>query len=238
MEFEHKVMDYLADSEFSSAISVKISHKEKKIPMRIEFLENLIIDKNIIHVGCTDHVPLIANKIKNNTWLHKRLEEKARKCIGVDIDNEAVKYVNKLGFQNIYTLDLIKDGVPEIIKKNHWDFLILGEILEHIVNPVEFLSLIREKYSQYVERIIITVPYAFRLKNFINALKHTEYINSDHKFWFTPYTLAKLLHISNYKVESFQICLSYKISRTHLFSKFLLSRYPSLRDNLIMIAKL
>jgi hypothetical protein len=238
MQFDPETVKYLSGEKFSEAVLLKISQSEKNIPMRIEYLEELVSGKDVIHLGCADHISLIESKLKNNSWLHKRLEQKAKNCIGFDIDNDAVNFINQLGFRNVFSLNIIRDEVPEIIKQKYWDFLLLGEILEHTINPVEFLSSIREKYLKYINKIIITVPYAFRLNNFINTLKHSEYINSDHKFWFTPYTLAKLLYISNYQVESFQICLSYKISKSHLFRKFLLSKYPALRDNLVMIAKL
>jgi hypothetical protein len=71
--------------------------------------------------------------------------------------------------------------------------MILGEIIEHISNPAAFLNALRERYAGYVGKIILTTPHAFRYKNFTRAAKtHQEIINSDHRFWFTPYTLAKI----------------------------------------------
>jgi len=40
-----------------------------------------------------------------------------------------------------------------------------------------------------VERIIITVPSALRFRN-LNGMK--ECINTDHRYWFTPFTIAKV----------------------------------------------
>ena len=43
-----------------------------------------------------------------------------------------------------------------------------------------------------VEKVIITVPYAFGLRQMFSGLLKRENINSDHRYWFTPYTIAKV----------------------------------------------
>ena len=43
---------------------------------RHEILNNLYLNKNIIHVGCVDHNPeIIKQKIKHNKWLHGVLDD-------------------------------------------------------------------------------------------------------------------------------------------------------------------
>lgn len=48
--------------------------------------------------------------------------------------------------------------------------LYAGEILEHISNPMEFLSSIKRNYRNEIKRVVITVPNAFRLDNFRYAI--------------------------------------------------------------------
>lgn len=238
MKFTDETLEYINGSKFTTSLNVAISSKEESVPTRIEFVENLVAGKKIIHLGCVDHLAALENKLKTNTWLHKRLIDKTSRCFGIDINKEGIEYIKKLGINEVMYLDITEDEVPAEIAGEKWDYLVLGEILEHIDNPVMFLRSICEKYHGYVERIIITVPYAFRLLNFKNVLKHKEFINSDHRFWFTPFTLAKVADRAGLKVESFEFVLSYKLSKYSLINKFILRRYPAFRDTLILIAKL
>ncbi|MDP4191363.1 MAG: hypothetical protein Q8858_07365 [Bacteroidota bacterium] len=238
MKFSDETLEFINGNKFSNSLYIPISLKEKSIPTRIDFVENLIQSKKIIHLGCVDHLSSLESKLKSNTWFHKRLMDKATRCFGIDINREGIEYIRKIGFDDVIYLDIAEDDVPFEIKNEKWDYLVLGEILEHIDNPVFFLSSIREKYKAYVDKVIITVPFAFRLLNFRNVLKHKEFINSDHRFWFTPYTLAKVTDRSGMKVETFNFVHSYKPSRFSLVNKFLLTRYPALRDTLVLIAHL
>jgi 16S rRNA G966 N2-methylase RsmD len=78
-----------------------------------------------------------------------------------------------------------------------FDFAVLGEILEHVNDPVCFLKRIKNNLQNICTKIIITVPNALRFRRVSDKLKganltHVEAINSDHRYWFTPYTIAKV----------------------------------------------
>ena len=115
-----------------------------------------------------------------------------------------------------------------------WDYLVAGEIVEHLDNPVEFLRLLNERYKQRVDKIIITVPNAFRINNLTFSMKGQECINTDHRYWFTPYTICKVVHRANFVIEQ----LLYTGSRTITANKQNFSLDNSVvSDDLIVIAK-
>lgn len=239
MKFDAHVLPYLSGEEFSNGLRLKIAQPERSVPTRIERLERLARGRKVIHVGCVDHIPLIEQKIERGTWLHARLHGTADRCLGLDIDAEGVAYLQeKLGYEDVVQCDVIADPVPPSITAERWDVMILGEIVEHLDNPVIFLSSMREKYAAVVDRLVITVPNAFRIENFLMARRHQEFINTDHRFWFTPYTLAKVVTEAGLEVESFQFCQSYPIPKVLLPKLLLLRRYPALRDNLVLTARL
>ena len=125
---------------------------------RIEKILELAKNKRVIHIGCADHLPLIEEKIKNNKWLHALLNESASKCIGIDINQAAIDYIKKeLGFDDVYCFDILNDNFISS-DDSHWDYMIFGEIIEHIDNPVAFMSQVREKYKEKVDKIIVTAP--------------------------------------------------------------------------------
>ncbi len=228
---------FLKGESFSNSLVLSISKKESSIKYRIPQIESIIRDKNIIHVGCVDHLPLIEQKRKQGSWLHERIDKICSSCLGVDINQEGIDYMKNNGFNNIYLLNIVEDPVPDAISSRKWDYMLLGELLEHVDNPVEFLKNIKVKYENYVDKLIITVPNAFRLYNYDALKKHQEWINSDHRYWFSPYTLSKVSVCSGFEVESFSFAQIGRINWKSIRKRYLLTRYPALRDCIVMTLK-
>lgn len=248
MKFKDVISSYLEGNIFSNNLEIKISKSEDEIISRFKFIEEICKNKKIIHLGCCDHIPLIESKIQNNTWLHQRIYNVAEKCIGIDINKEALEYLKQnLNYKDVFCAD-ISEGSFLLNNELTWDYLVLGEILEHVDNPIAFLKDIHKKSGGKIKQIIITVPNAFAYYNFKSVKKHVEVINTDHRFWFTPYTLAKVLTNSGYKIDNFYFAqeISKKtgiraklkvlpfIKRKIIYRK--LSKNPGFRDTLIMVA--
>jgi hypothetical protein len=164
---------------------------------RLTFLEELVRGKRVIDLGCADHLDQLEPKLRAGTWLHARLSASATRCIGIDIDETAVAQVSAAGF-DVLVGDITGPGMPEISDAD-WDFLVLGEILEHVDDPVSFLRSIRERYGARLPQVVMTVPNAFSLQSARAALGGVELINSDHRYAFTPYTLAKVATRAGYE---------------------------------------
>jgi len=232
------IADYLADKKFDEGLKVQLPFDKERVT-RSQKLIQLSTDKRIIHVGCVDHMPIIDEKIRNNTWLHKLVTEVAAECIGVDINKEGIEYMHKIGYANAYYADLMQPDLPELVNK-HWDYMILGEILEHVDNPCDFLKTLNKLYRNNVSKIIITVPNAFCEYNFKNIRKGFEMINSDHRSTFTPYTLNKILYIAGFTLDD--IFFTDPIYRFHhlvynkLRGKRTVSISPGLSKGLVAIA--
>ncbi|OQP67831.1 methyltransferase domain-containing protein [Niastella populi] len=236
MKLDREVNDYLTGTKFSSGLLINIAKKEKNTIRRLEYLKELVLGKKVIHLGFTDHTPLIKDKIKQNIWLHKILVDASEKCVGVDVNCEAVEYVrSEIGINDVYCHDITSDVLLEPLCAEKWDYLILGELLEHINNPVSFLSDINDKYGNYFKEIVITVPNAFDLINIRQIFKRKEFINTDHRFWFTPYTLSKVVSEAGFEIIKFHFCQSY-LPKSY-FSRLLINIYPNLREGLILHAK-
>lgn len=238
---QHSVQPYLTGEEFDNGLRVKIAGRQKLFS-RIDYLCEYATGKRIIHVGCVDHIPLITEKLKANTWLHRRLDEVCREQLGLDNSTEGIAYMKEfLGYNNVIYEDILEGEVNEAITQKEWDCMIMGEILEHVDNPVEFLSKIRERYSPYVKELLITVPNALSMNNALYALRHTERINTDHRYWFSPYTLNKILIRAGFKPLYHEFASYYPLSGKNPFKKVLLKqvlqRFPAWRANLISVAQ-
>lgn len=210
-----EILKYLSGELFDT--SGEFSFPLKLNPeSREQFLINVVKDKKIIHLGCLDHVPVIEGKIANNIWLHKNLSEVAQKCIGFDINESGVKYVHDMfGIDNVYCEDIVKNASQNIIN-DKWDYIIAGEVLEHISNPVMFLEKIKTNYSGIVEKIVITVPNILCENRLKSAQKGFEIINTDHRYWFTPYTLLKVVCDSGITPISIEFKNRMSLSKYHL----------------------
>ena len=114
------------------------------------------------------------------------------------------------------------------------DYILIPDVIEHIGNPVEFLQAIRKRFKNNAEKVILTTPNGFRWDNFINSFKSKEVINTDHRFWFTPFTLSKIVSDAEYKIISLGYFEHGKLLRRQIIKKFILSKYNAFRDTLII----
>jgi hypothetical protein len=201
MKIEPGVLKYLKGDSFQRNLNVDIGKTKHRIISRESAITEIIRNKDVIHIGCSDHIQHIEEKIKNNKWLHKLISDNARSCIGIDIDKESIEFIkNKLGYTNVFHWDILNDVFDNITSKN-WDYVVFGEIIEHLDNPVNFLKELKMKYGENISKFIITVPNIYNKRQFINMMNYREVINSDHRFWFTPYTITKILVSAGYNPE-------------------------------------
>lgn len=168
---------------------------------RTEFLKHITKNKVVLHVGFANHLEEIDNLIKNKQWLNNEIIQVASLVVGTDINAVAVNYIKKnTCIENIYCID-VAECLPDGNKK--YDNAIIPDVLEHMDNPVDFLRKFNETSSNYLDEIIITVPNAWHLFNLKMLFFKKEYINSDHRYWFTPFTLAKVLDRSGWVPKQF-----------------------------------
>jgi 2-polyprenyl-3-methyl-5-hydroxy-6-metoxy-1,4-benzoquinol methylase len=234
-------ISFLKGEKFHDSFRFPLATTKGSGVHRVEFLQKMVRGKKIIHIGCVDHLPLIDEKRKQGVWLHDILSASADKCIGVDINQEGCDYLKKIGIKDIFCFDIIRDAIPDEIKNQNFDYVILGEIIEHVDNPVEFLSSLRRKFSGLVREMILTTPNAFRFQNLVYSLMKTECINSDHRYWFSPYTLAKVLLQAGYEnIEIDTVWFSMNRSKmmTVILKKFIGALFPATKDTLIVKARL
>jgi hypothetical protein len=231
----NSVNDYLNGDLFDGGLTIKVAEPEKHVLYRLPFLESIVRNKRIIHVGCVDHLELINYKIIEKNWLHKILCDSSSKCVGIDINKQGIDYLIQNGFTDVHYHDIIEDEVPSFLQNYKWDYMILGEILEHIDNPVLFLLNLRKKYSEIVSKFIITVPNAYTYMNLISLTRNVEIINSDHRYWFTPYTLGKICVKSGFRIDSYFFARKSQIKSILPFKKLVFRILPVLRDTIIMI---
>lgn len=212
MKYSQEINQYITGEKFSAGMQIPFSLHKYEALSRIEKIVEITKNKNIIHIGCADHLALIEKKIAENKWLHKLLLDNSKKCIGFDINKEAVDFIkNKIGIEDVYALDVCKDEIV-LDDKIEWDYVILGELIEHVPNPVDFLQKIKSVFDGKVKKILITAPNVCNLRTYKSVKSNIELINTDHYYWFSPYTLARVVNASGYENCEFTFSDPVKLS--------------------------
>lgn len=226
---------YLDGSLFSSVYQYRLKG-ESKAQTRIELLKTILPGKKVVHFGCVDHLPVIEHRRKSGMWLHEVMSNMCAAVVGIDINREGIEYMRNEGFE-VYESNVVTETPPTAITAQRWDYLVAGEVLEHIDDPVQFLRAIKEKYGPCTDRIIITVPNAMSYTNFRFALRNIEMINTDHRYWFSPFTLMKVAMQAGIEVEGFEMCVDEKPSVFSL-KYWLIHNRPHFRNRVVLIGKL
>lgn len=228
--------EFIYDKSFSADLHVKYP-KVNEIIEKNTFLKELIKNKKIIDLGFADHYELIERRLKEGNWVHANFRDWSSKIIGIDVDEKAVEYVKKkFNYSDVFCHDITNTELMQPILDEQWDYIVMSEVLEHISNPSLFLSRIKANYRNNVKKIIITVPNAFGAITLRSLFKNIERINSDHKFWFTPYTLAKVVVAAGLEIEQFCLCNSYY--KLNFWERLLIKRSPLFHHTLAMVVKL
>lgn len=238
MKIAQEQLPYLKGDQYTNSLHVKFVFDQQDFTYltRFQLLEQLCKGKNVVHVGFVDHTPeSIDKKLKNDKWLHEKLCRICTRCYGLDINKTGVDYVkNTLGYKDVECIDILKQD-SEAIFSNKWSYLLIPDVLEHQNNPVDFLAGFARRFKGVAEEIVITVPNGLAQETFQMAKQNIEAINSDHRFWFTPYTLAKVITEAGLTVKEIRTCRSGTIKSWTWFKNRYYAKRPLVRNNLVAI---
>lgn len=244
MKINDDYLKYLTGEKFHSGLNFPIHTNvidETVVTDRFSLLAELCSGKSVLHIGCADHMNLIDEKRTAGTWIHGYLSQVSSKCIGLDINLEAIDYLRNIcGITNVMHADITKIIPSSLLQSSPWDNVFLGEIIEHVNNPVEFLKSLKKGLGSNAKELVVTAPNAIRWENFKNLRKGVECINSDHRYWFTPYTLAKIVLEAGFRPTTFYFVTAYKLSKPSGIRSYLhyrrLLRSPAYRDTIVLRA--
>lgn len=237
MKISADCQPFLSGRRFSSHLEVQFDFDgdDRRYRSRVDWLLDICRGKNVLHVGCVDHdVGSIRHKMLKRKWLHQLLVEVSSCCHGIDLNTAGIEFMRtELGYDEVTSANAVGDVPREILNRN-WDVLLLAEVLEHIGNPVEFLTRMHDKYKHCARELIITVPNAFAFENLRFIRRKKESINSDHFFWFTPYTLARVVTEAGMSPGEIIMCRGGVVKPWQLFRNLRLAKNPLLRNNILM----
>ncbi len=208
-----------------------ISHSQA----RGDVLTQWAAGRRVLHVGFADHVPLIASRVADGSWLHARLTRSAAACHGIDINAQGVAAARGLGFDNVHELDIFSPQAEAQLAAWQCDWVLVPDVIEHLPDPAAFLR--RLAHCLPGAQFVVTVPNALSLRNAAQALRGVERVNTDHRAWFSPFTLLKVLADAGLRAQSLHGCA---VSASGSFKGWVLrsitQRQPMLSDVLLVQA--
>ena len=156
--------------------------------------------------------------------------------MGLDINATAVSYVrDELHIDDVYVANVIESGLPPELADQHWDLIVMGEIIEHLPDPVGFMAALRAAVP--AAALLVTGPNAWCIPTLLQALRGTEMINTDHQAWYTPFTMAKQLTRAGYAPLGWSACSGYPLAKHRFLARSLRRCFPLMRTSLVMLAQ-
>lgn len=208
---------------------------DKQYLGRLDFLLQKAAGLKVLHLGFLDHtIEVVRSKMADGKWLHARLLETCTRVAGIDINADGVKAAqDALDIPDLYVADVTR-SLPDAISSEHWDMMLIGDVIEHIPNPAQFLSGLRETCGGKCDRFVFSTPNAMSHQE---GSRSSERINSDHRYLFTPYTLSKILTEAGFTVTDVEFCKAGRVSGSKLMENWAMSRNPIRRSCLVVTAE-
>ncbi len=164
--------------------SRKIPHLTR-LSDRDSFLIDMVRGKKVLHGGCVDS-GVLEERLATGELLHQRLGKSASHLVGVDVDGEGIRKMQQIGIKDIHHADLETWEYPE-----KFDYIVLGEIIEHIDNCGQFLKSLK-KFSTPETILVFTTPNAYYYLFWLYTLAGKESIHPDHNYLFSFHSIASL----------------------------------------------
>lgn len=156
------------------------------IPDRVKFLVDRCAGNRVMDIGCVAHD---IERMQSPQWLHRRLAESARECIGVDIHESGVQEMQRLGFTAV--VHDLGEGLGPFAAQARFDVIVAGELIEHVESIDMLFGTAAEALDDGGE-LIITTPNPWAPHRVRAGQLGYVWENTDHIVFAFPSGIAEL----------------------------------------------
>jgi SAM-dependent methyltransferase len=162
---------------------------------RCQYISHLARGKKVLDIGVVEHFTDAAQKYE---WLHAHLSGVASSCLGVDILEDEIHELRKLGY-HVRCFDVAQKSLDET-----FNVIVIGDVIEHVGNPG---ALIKNAANMLETggRLVVTTPNPWYLnpvlKNIFGGKPFSD--SADHVTWFDPSTMLEIAQRAGLKLDSY-----------------------------------
>lgn len=181
--------------------------------LRINLLEKVAKnDAIVLDVGCS-------NGVNGQYLLSKKI---ARSVDGIEL-NPDMGEVAKERLSSVYIGSVEDDIVSSRLKESHYDYIILGDVLEHLINPDDTIAMLKKKLKSK-GKLIVSLPNVQHVDVFVHVFLKGTFPSNDrgifdktHFHFFTKKDIVKLFDSHGFEINSLERVFRF---RDALDSKF------------------
>jgi SAM-dependent methyltransferase len=211
------------------------------VPDREDYLKRLCTGRSILHLGFADAIHYQA-ALEEGRHLHAVLKEVTSpdRIYGVDIDEDKVRHFRELWKDDNLLVGSV-EKLQDLPLNQTFDFIVVGELIEHLNNPGLMLEGVR-RFMRPDSRLVITTPNALGLKYQLHALAGNDRSHGDHCVMFSFSTMNTLLIRHQLEPRSWLTAIETFGSKKNQLTRPVLDRFfrmmPHLPETLIVEAGL
>lgn len=188
------------DEKVSQLINKELREKREVLCTTYrDYLYDQIRGKRVLDIGVVEHS---IEHMQKEQWLHKSIVKHSEYCVGVDIVSDLVDVLNEQGY-NVKNVDATsKEYLGE-----KFDVVIIGDVIEHVENPVDLMRFAKRHCAEG-GKIIVSTPNPFYYQIVFDVIKKSTFVaNFEHTTWVTPSMAMEIarraeLDFSGYKFFS------------------------------------
>ena len=161
------------------------------------FIKSFVEGHDVLDIGIVEHD---ISHIGSDRWKHKSIRSWAKSILGVDILEAEVNLLKERGF-NVSQVDATSD----IDLGSRFDRIVVGDVLEHVENPVNLLRFAGRHLSDDGQ-ILLSTPNPYYYPFIVRTIKEGTLIaNAEHMSWISPSMALELGRRSNLNLRSYHL---------------------------------
>ena len=173
------------------------SKKRARVPDQMEFIEAFAEGRNILDIVILEHE---VTQIDFAHWRHGKIKKVAKKAVGIDIVAPAVEELVRRGFDA-----RVIDATGDADLGERFDRVFVGDVIEHVNNPVGLLKFARRHLTPG-GLALFTTPNPFFLPFVLQSLRQGVQIpNADHIAWITPPMALELGYRADFPLHEYRL---------------------------------
>ena len=176
--------------------SEKFVHEARRAPLvsKRDWILQHIAGKRVLDLGVVDHD--VARALANDDlWLHGQVKKRAGHLVGVDILESATAALNEAGY------NVVCGDATQIRLDEKFDVIVCGDLIEHVVNPLDLLQTIAFHLAP-AGRALLSTPNPLSVSRIFNIWADmTTPVNPEHVSWYCPQTIHQLVSRSDLRID-------------------------------------